>query len=181
MCVKNIQFLLKPIAIFTNKMPMEYYEDGGSYYTDDEEYEEDDIEEYYESTEELELIDINPLFSDDERTPVNWKTVKIQKTTLTVSNEGKILINPFYVTTGDREIGSPYRYIQICSEDGTYINHYVHDIVWRAFNTEAVLDGWEVRHLDYTEMDIGQCYINNLENLNVYEKTICRTIQLHSN
>ena len=159
-------------------MTIEYYEDGDSYYTDEEEYEEDDIEEYYESSDEVEILDNNPLFIQEERIPVNWKKITLGKTTLSVSNEGKVLINPYYITTGDREIGSPYRYIQICGDEGLYINHYVHDIIWRAFNTEEVLDGWEVRHLDYTEMDSGQCYINNLENLNVYQKTICRKINL---
>lgn len=159
-------------------MTIEYYEDGDSYYTDEEEYEEDDVDEYYESSEESEILDTNPLFSNEERIPVNWKTITICKKTLSVSNEGKILINPFYITKGDREIGSPYRYIQFYSDDGSCMNHYVHDIVWRAFNNEDVLDGWEVRHLDYTEMDEGQCYINNLDNLNVYKNTISRKIQL---
>lgn len=160
---------------------MEYFEDGDSYYTDDEEYEEENIDDYYydSSDETVELVDNNPLFSEEERIPVNWKTIKIGRTTISVSNEGKVLINPFYVTTGDRQIGSPYRYIQICNDEGIYVNHYVHDIIWRAFNTEDVLDGWEVRHLDYTEMDAGQCYINNIENLNVYQNTICRKLQVH--
>jgi hypothetical protein len=157
---------------------MEYYEDGDYYYTEEEECDDDEIEEYYESSEESELLEPNPLFNYDERTQVQWKTVTVGKTTLSVSNEGKIFISPFYITTGDREIGTPYRYIQVCSEEGIYINHYVHDIVWRAFNTENVLDGWEVRHFDYTEMDAGKCYINNLENLHVYPKTISRQIHL---
>ena len=162
-------------------MPIEYYEDGDSYYTDEEECDNEEIDEYYESSDEFDIIEKNCLLCDEERKIVDWKTLKIGKTTLSVSNEGKIIltdIHPFYVTIGNREIGSPYRYIQICTNDDTVINHYVHDIVWRAFNTEDVLDGWEVRHFDYTEMDCGQCYINNLENLNVYQKIICRNIEV---
>lgn len=162
-----------------NKMPIEYYEDGESYYTDEEEYDEEDIEEYYDSSDDYcEIIDKNPLFSNEERKNVEWKTVTIGTSSLSVSNEGKIMTNPYFITTGDREIGSPYRYIQIRIGDNTFANHYVHDIVWRAFNDDDVLTGWEVRHLDYTEMDAGQCYINNLENLNVYQKTICRNLEL---
>jgi hypothetical protein len=160
-------------------MTIEYYDDWDYYFTDEDEFDDEEIEDYYESSDEPELIDINPLFSYEEGIPVNWKTVTIGKTTLTISNEGKIRVGPYYLTTGNREVGSPYRYIEICDNDGEHINHYVHDIVWRAFNTDEVLDGWEVRHLDYTEMDSGQCYINHLDNLNVYQKTISRNIQLH--
>jgi hypothetical protein len=161
---------------------MEYYEDGDYYYTEEEECDDDEIEEYYESSEESELLEPHPLVNlDEQRTPVQWKTVTVGRTTLSVSNEGKIMISPFYITTGDREIGTPYRYIQVCSEDGIYINHYVHDIVWRAFKNEDVFDGWEVRHFDYTEMDSGKCYINNLENLHVYPNTVSREIHLLKN
>lgn len=160
-------------------MTIDYYEDGEFCFSDEEECEDSDIDEYYESNDELyEIDDSHPLFSDEQQKPVHWKAVKIGTSTLSVSNEGKILTNPYYITTGDREIGSPYRYIQVRNNDGTFINHYVHDIIWRAFNDEDVLDGWEVRHLDYTEMDLGQCYINNLENLNVYQKIISREIVL---
>ena len=160
---------------------MEYYEDCDYYYTEEEECDDDEVDEYYESCEESDLLDHNPLINYEERAAVQWKTVTVGKTTVSVSNEGKIIISPFFITTGDREIGTPYRYIQICIEEGLYVNHYVHDIVWRAFNKEEVLDGWEVRHMDYTEMDSGQCYINNLENLNVYQKTISRKIHLLKN
>ena len=89
--LKKNQFLFKPIAISTNKTTMEYYEDCDYYYTEEEECDDDEVDEYYESSEESELLDHNPLINYEERAAVQWKTVTVGKTTVSVSNEGKLL------------------------------------------------------------------------------------------
>jgi hypothetical protein len=158
-------------------MPLEYFDDGEYYYTDEEEeFEEgDDDEEYYDE-EEYPLPDLNPLsILNEEIIQQKWQKISIGANTLMVSNHGKIFING-HITLGDREIGSPYRYISIKLNDDTIVNNYVHDIVWRTFNNEPIFDGWEVRHLDYTEMDTGQCYVNHIDNLQICKKTITRDI-----
>ena len=163
-------------------MPLEYFDDGEYYYSDEEEGEEEEYdEEDYGYDDEDYIPDTNPLFTTEEIKQSQWKCIKIGKTALSVSNEGKIIYHgtiPHYITKGDREIGSPYRYIQVCMENNECVNHYVHDIVWMTFNTEPILDGWEIRHLDYTEMDPYQCYINHIDNLQLCKKNISRTITL---
>jgi hypothetical protein len=175
-------------------MVIEYYEDtdrGNLAYNSEfseEEYEEED-EDYYEFEEECDYDVLSATIFDkcsidisDNSSPVVWKLINIGNTNLRVSNEGKIHFideNQYYITEGFRDIGTPYRFVDIRISDTLYRKYYVHDIIWKAFKPEEdIPDGWEVRHLDYTALDDGQCYINNIDNLSIYEKIVNRDFSI---
>lgn len=149
-------------------------DDADEYYDfDDDKYEEDHI--YANICDKYPLSSI---FKDVPSRVNEWRSVRIGEMNLRVSNSGKVQfpdISCYYVTEGHREIGTPYRYIRVQVTDDKWCKYYVHDIVWRTFKEDTVVpDGWEVRHIDYTEMDDGKCYLNNIEDLDVYKKEVIR-------
>lgn len=159
-------------------MVLEYYDDYDVCYSDNSQEEDDD--EYYEEDEEEEyenLVDDN--YEYDPIPPrAEWRDVRIGRSTFKVSSEGKVMFGTFNVTYGFREAGLPYRFVSIEFAPHDYRRYYVHDLVWRAFNGQGVPHGWEVRHLDYTPTDSSGCYYNNVEYLDVYEKTVERDVEL---
>lgn len=158
-------------------MVLEYYDEYDVYYSEYSEDEDDEYDEVYEEEECENVVDDNyeyyPLPPRAE-----WRDVKIGESAFKVSSEGKIMFSRFNVTNGFRDTGMPYRFVNIKFGPEEYRRYYVHDIVWRAFNGCGVPNGWEVRHFDYTPHDTYGCYYNNLEYLDVYEKTVDRDVIL---
>lgn len=179
-------------------MPYEYYDDnerGGYGYNSDESEDDcyyDDLIENYDFEEDyFEDEYIPPNITDKYPMPIaapipsaraEWKNVKIGNTAMWISNEGKIYfvdIHQYYITDGFREIGTPYRYVDIEFGKDDYQRCYVHDIVWKTFKSEPIPDGWEVRHYDLSEMDEMKCYINHVDYLELYKKiNITRNFEL---
>jgi len=70
---------------------------------------DDDLE-----TDPLEHED--EMYRNEDIIPVEWKLLKLGDSRLRISNEGKIHfldISMFYVTAGNRETGTPYRYVDV--------------------------------------------------------------------
>ena len=135
---------------------------------EDEDY-DDDLE-----TDPLEHED--EMYRNEDIIPVEWKLLKLGDSRLRISNEGKIHfldISMFYVTAGNRETGTPYRYVDVQVFKGEIRRYYVHDLVWRTFHQENPPPGWVVRHANHTPTDTDHCYENHLQYLDIYQDTVC--------
>lgn len=137
---------------------------------EDEDYDEEDLDtDFYEKDEDA-------LYEDDTIIPVEWKLLKLGDARLRISNEGKIQfleMSMFYVTSGHRDTGTPFRYIDVEVFKGDMRRYYVHDLVWRTFNLENPPVGWVVRHANHTPTDCNHCYENHLQYLDIYPDTVC--------
>lgn len=149
----------------------------------DTEEEEDYEEEEYLEDEDNKLLeeDTDGLYYDDTIIPTEWKLLKMGDTRIRISNEGKIHyldIHLFYVSSGLRETGTPYRFVQIEVAKGDIRKYYVHDLVWRAFHMEDPPEGWEVRHMNHVPMEENHCYSNHLQYLDIFRKEVCTEYEI---
>ena len=155
------------------------YQDAEHRDTEEETEEED--EDYLEDDGGRLDIDASDVFYDATKIPTQWKLLKLGDARLRISNEGKIYIfdvSPFYVTSGFRETGTPYRSVQIEVFKGDIRKYYVHDLVWRVFNMEDPPTGWEVRHMIHTPTDENHCYENHIQYLDIYPRDVCTEYQI---
>jgi hypothetical protein len=158
-----------------------HYQDGDHRDTEEEDTEED--EDYLEEEDDIgrQEPDSDELYYDDTIIPTEWKLLKLGDARIRISNEGKIHyldLSPFYVTSGLRETGTPYRFIQLEVFKGDIRKYYVHDLVWRAFNMEDPPEGWEVRHMNHVPMEENHCYENHLQYLDIFPKNVCTEYQI---
>jgi hypothetical protein len=162
-------------------MPHEYYDENDRLYNSEQSDDESDEngDDYYDFDDDeysniCDKYQLDTAFTDAPT--YEWRSIRIGETNLRVSNEGKVNfidVSRYYITDGHHETGTPYRYICVQVGPNEWSKYYVHDVVWRTFNEDmAIPDGWEVRHLDYTDMDDYKCYLNKVEHLDIYKKEI---------
>jgi hypothetical protein len=115
--------------------------------------------------------DKNPYILNPSRPNIKWELIKIGKSILEVSTNGTI--KPYrsvdYASEGIVLQGTPYRYYRVETDIGKFVNYYVHEIVWQAFNGIPTND-YEIRHKpEYTAKN-HRIYSNRLHNITVVRK-----------
>jgi hypothetical protein len=146
------------------------YDDNISVSSDEEIYDEDIT--YYNYVKEDDPEHEDFIFDKELLENIEWRMIKIGDNNLRISSSGKIQymdISIFYITSGNRYPGTPYRYIDIKVSKNDIKRFFVHDLVWRVFN-HTPEEEWEIRHSNYTPLDKDNCYINSLNYLEVYKK-----------
>lgn len=146
-------------------------EDNISISSQEELYEEEESDLNYISENNPEHPDF--IFDENILENIEWRMVKIGDTNIRISSNGKIQfmdISILYVTKGTIYSGTPYRYIEIEVYPKEFKKLLVHDLVWRVFNHSIDDNKWEIRHSNYTPLDENNCYLNNIEYLEVYKK-----------
>jgi len=145
----------------------EYYSDGDS----DHSLVDSDDETYN---------DKNPYILTPNRPTIKWNLIKIGTSFLEVSTSGTI--KPYrsleHASEGTLLQGTPFRYYRVEIDIGKFINYYVHEIVWQAFNGTPT-DDYEIRHKpEYTAKN-HRIYSNRLHNITVTRKIPITPLKLN--
>jgi hypothetical protein len=164
----------------------EDYHNNNDWWEEDEteeEYYSNEEEDYESSDSEEQTTQIDESIVDDRIIYTAWRMIKLGDVTLRVSNTGKVQytdVSMFMITKGLREEGTPYRFVHVETSNGDMQKFYVHDLIWRAFNEEDPIAGWEVRHLNETPMDDENCYLNELRYLDLFEDKVCKHYKIQN-
>ena len=92
--------------------------------------------------------------------------MKLYSLKIEVSNTGKIKNERGEISEGIHLHGTPYSFFQIEFEKNKYINYYMHELVWQAFNGMPPV-GWTIRHKNEYTRKPRKVYSNKLSNLTI--------------
>jgi hypothetical protein len=139
----------------------------------------DAVDEYHSDAESV----VSTFDSDDDthnenpyilvpcRPKIQWTLIKIGKSVLEVSSIGTI--KPYrsldISSEGTLLPGTPFRYYRIEEETGKFVNYFVHEIVWQAFNGYPT-DDYEIRHKPEYTAKHHLIYSNRLHNITLVPK-----------
>ena len=139
----------------------DYYSDGDS----DHIHSDNDNDDYNNSD------NINPYIVYPRRPPIKWALIKVGKAILEVSSIGTIKPYRSLETASEGLLlqGTPYRYYRIQEDTNKFVNYYVHEIVWQAFNGTPN-DIYEIKHKPEYTAKYRTVYSNRLHNITLIPK-----------
>jgi hypothetical protein len=145
----------------------DYYSDGDS----DHIHSDNDDDEQY--------IDNTAYFGFNKRPQIKWTLIKIGKSILEVSSIGTI--KPYRSLDNASEgiilDGTPYRYYSVEEDKNKYVNYYVHEIVWQAFNGTPN-EMYEIKHKPEYTAKYRKIYSNRLHNITIIPKVRITPLKL---
>ena len=136
-------------------------EEENESYTSDSDYYDPPDEDIQEDTPQY-----DDTIRDDSIVFTRWELFRLNGQTLRISNTGKVQypeISMFHIVKGVKYEGTPYRYVNVGDK-----KFYVHELVWRAFNKTEPPPNYEVRHTNDTPLDNENCYLNELQYVDLY-------------
>ena len=148
------------------------------------EHEHTEHEHEHEHTEHTEHFDEDERGADKLHTDARgqgtclWRPLEVHGITLLVSSTGAIRLSnaPFWnVHYGVVVPGTPYRSVvlQVEDEEGESSYHYMHELVWQAFEGH-IPEGWFVGHKvdEWRRLGSAGEVSNALHALELYEKRV---------